>query len=156
MASRVNALVSATLESPTKGVIELRHDWRGRSVPVFVLSGGTLRMRRLERIATVQFGLRSGYHFPQDGVIEFIFDPAQHAEIDLERETIHVAGDFNGWKGADEVAWALRPRLVEGRRVWAWSGPAAAVLSQGRNFKFVTGRHQWLPVPWDAPGVEAD
>lgn len=156
MASRANALVSATLESPTKGVIELRHDWRGRSVPVFVLSGGTLRMRRLERIATVHFGLRSGYHFPQDGVIEFIFDPAEHAEIDLERETIHVAGDFNGWRGADDVAWALRPRLVEGRRVWAWSGPAAAVLSQGRNFKFVTGRHQWLPVPWDAPGVEAD
>lgn len=156
MPSRSNALVSATLESPTKGVIELRHDWRGRSVPVFVLSGGTLRMRRLERIATVQFGLRSGYHFPQDGVIEFIFDPAQHAEIDLERETIHVAGDFNAWRGADEVAWALRPRLVEGRRVWAWSGPAAAVVSHGRNFKFVTGRHQWLSVPWDAPGVEAD
>jgi pullulanase/glycogen debranching enzyme len=30
------------------------------------------------------------------------------------------------------------------------------VLAGGRHFKFVTGRHQWLPVPWDAPGAEAD
>lgn len=156
MPSRANSLVSATLESPTSGVIELRHDWRGRSVPVFVLAGGTLRMRRLGRMATVHFGLRSGYHFPQDGVIEFIFDPVAHPEVDLERDTVHVAGDFNNWGGADDVAWALRPRLFEGRTILAWSGPAEAVLAHGRRFKFVTGRHNWVPVPWDAPGAEAD
>jgi pullulanase/glycogen debranching enzyme len=156
MASRVNALVSATLESPTGGVIELRHDWRGRSVPVFVISGGALRMRRLERMATGRFGLRSGYHFPQEGVIEFVLDLALHPEIDPKRDTVHVAGEFNAWQGADVASWVMRPRDLLGRRVLTWTGPAEPILSGGLRFKFVTGDHVWLPVPWDAPGVERD
>ena len=156
MASRANALVSATLESPTRGVIELRHDWRGRSVPVFVIAGGAFRMRRLERRATARFGLLSGYHFPKEGVIEFVFDPALQPELDLERETVHVAGEFNGWRGAELVEWAMRPRVLAGRPVLTWTGPAATVLAAGRRFKFVTGKHKWLPVPWDAPAAELD
>ena len=156
MASRANVLVSATLESPTRGVIELRHDWRGRSVPVFVIAGGAFRMRRLERIATARFGLQAGYHFPKEGVVEFVFDPATQPDLDLERETVHVAGEFNGWRGADLVEWAMRPRVSAGRPVLTWSGPAETVLAGGRRFKFVTGKHRWLPVPWDAPGVERD
>lgn len=156
MSSRANALVSATLESPTRGVIELRHDWRGRAVPLMVISGGNLRMRRLERIATMRYALRSGYHFPQEGVIEFVFDPALYPELDLEKETIHVAGEFNGWRGAAEADWAMRPRLVSGRRVFVWSGPAEAILKGGRRFKFVTGKDRWLVVPWDAPSLELD
>lgn len=156
MASRVNALVSATLDSPTRGVIELRHDWRARSVPVFVIAGGAFRMRRLERLATARFGLRAGYHFPQDGVIEFVFDPAPHPELDLERETVHVAGEFNDWRGAERVEWAMRPRVLAGRPVLTWTGPAAPVIAGGLRFKFVTGKHKWLTVPWDAPGAERD
>ncbi len=156
MSSRVNGLVSATLESPTRGLIELRHDWRGRSVPVFVIAGGHLRMRRLERVATARFALQSGYHFPKEDVVEFVFDPAAHPEIDLERETIHVAGEFNGWRGADEAAWSMHSREVAGRPVLAWTGPAGPVLAAGRRFKFVTGKHQWIPVPWHASSVEVD
>ena len=156
MASRANALVSATLESPTRGVIELRHDWRGRSVPVFVIAGGAFRMRRLERQATARFGLRAGYHFPKEGVIEFVFDPATQPDLDLERETVHVAGEFNGWRGAELVEWAMRPRVLAGRPVLTWSGPAEPVLAGGLRFKFVTAKHQWMPVPWDAPAVERD
>lgn len=156
MSTRSNALVSATLESPTRGVIELQHDWRGRSVPVFVIAGGGLRMRRLERLATARYALRSGYHFPQEGVIEFVFDPAAHPEIDLERETVHVAGEFNAWRGAEDAAWAMKSHMIAGRPVLVWSGPAGPVLAGGTRFKFVTGKHQWLPVPWDAPSLEVD
>ncbi len=156
MASRSNALISATLESPTRGLIELRQDWWGRSVPVLMISGGSLRMRRLERLATARYALRAGYHFPQDGVIEFVFDPASHPEIDPAHETVHVAGEFNAWRGAEETAWTLRPRMLAGRPVLTWSGPAGPVLAGGRRFKFVTSSHHWLPVPWDTPGAERD
>ncbi len=156
MSSRANALASATLESPTRGLIELRHDWRGRSVPVFVIAGGSLRMRRLERVATARFALRSGYHFPHEGMIEFVFDPAAFPEIDFSRETVHVAGEFNAWRGSEEAAWAMYPRLVAGRPVYVWSGKSAPLLAAGRRFKFVTGKHHWLPVPWDAPSAETD
>jgi hypothetical protein len=156
MIARANALVSATLESPTRGVIELRHDWRGRSVPMFVIAGGRLRMRRLERIATAGFALRSGYHFPEEGVIEFVLDPTDHPDLDLARDGVHVAGEFNDWLGADMGEWALRPRTLAGRSVYAWSGPSGPLLASGRRFKFVTGAHRWLPVPWDAPGGELD
>ena len=156
MPSRVNALVSATLESPTRGVIELSHDWRGRSVPVLVLAGGAFRMKKLERLPTAHFGLRAGYHFPQEGVIEFVLDPAAHPEIDVENDTVHVAGEFNGWRGAEEAAWQMRPRVLAGRPVLTWTGPAESVLAGGRRFKFVTGRNRWLVVPWDAPAVERD
>jgi pullulanase/glycogen debranching enzyme len=156
MIARANALVSATLESPTRGVIELRHDWRGRSVPMFVIAGGRLRMRRLERLATAGFALRSGYHFPEEGVIEFVLDPTDHPDLDLARDGVHVAGEFNDWLGADMGEWALRPRTLAGRSVYAWSGPSGPLLASGRRFKFVTGAHRWLPVPWDAPGGELD
>jgi pullulanase/glycogen debranching enzyme len=156
MSARVNALVSAQLESPTRGVVELRHDWRGRSLPVLVISGGALRMRKLERLPSAGYALRSGFHFPQEGVIEFVCDPSAHPEIDLERDTVHVAGEFNSWAGAEQVAWAMRPRVLAGRPVLTWSGPVGPLLSGGRRFKFVTGRHHWLPVPWDAPGAERD
>ena len=156
MSSRSNALVSATLESPTRGLVELRHDWRGRSVPVFVIAGGSLKMRRLERVATARYALGSGYHFPQEGVIEFVFDPKGHPEIDPARETVHVAGEFNDWRGAEDVAWAMHPRTLAGRPVLAWSGPAKAVLAGGTRFKFVTAKHRWIPVPRDASSVETD
>ena len=155
MSSRVNALVSATLESPTRGTIELRQDWRGRSVPVLVIGGG-VRMRRLDRMATARYALRSGYHFPHDDVIEFVFDPAIHPDVDLERDTVHVAGEFNGWRGAEDAAWAMSSRVVAGRPVLVWSGPAKPVLDGGLRFKFVTSKHRWLPVPWDAPSLEVD
>lgn len=156
MSSRVNALVSATLESPTKGFIELRHDWRGRTVPLLVIAGGNLRMRRLERLATMRYALSSGYHFPQEGVIEFVFDPTHCPDVDVEQGTVHVAGEFNGWRGAEEPGWAMRPRMVAGREVLVWTGPADRILQSGRRFKFVTGKHQWLVVPWDAPSLELD
>jgi len=157
MSSRANAIVSATLETPLCGVIELLHDWRSRTVPVLMLSGG-MKMRNLERHPNVRFALRSGYHFTRDGNIEFIFNPADHPEIDLERETVHVAGDFNGWRGAGTVEWALRSCNVEGITVLAWSGPAALVMGQAERvrFKFITGRHQWLPVPLNASSAERD
>lgn len=156
MSSRANVLVSATLESPTHGLIELHHDWRGRSVPVFVIAGGKMRMRRLERVPTVRYGLRSGYHFPSEDVIEFIFDPADYPDIDFTGETVHVAGKFNEWRGAEDAGWALKPKTVHGRSVLAWSGAAAGIAAESCRFKFVTARHRWLPVPWSAPNAELD
>jgi hypothetical protein len=119
MTARANALVSATLESPTRGVIELRHDWRGRSVPMFVISGGRLRMRRLERLATAGFALLSGYHFPDDGVVEFVLDPADYPDFDFAATGLHVAGEFNDWRGADMMEWAMHSRTLAGRSVYA-------------------------------------
>ncbi len=156
MANRSNALVSATLESPTRGVVELRQDWRGRSVPVFVVAGGALRLRRLEREPTATFALRSGYHVPHEGIAEFVLDPAGHPELDPAHETVHLAGEFNDWRGAELPDWALRRKTLAGREVLAWTGPATALGDGPRRFKFVTATHRWLPVPWDAPNAVRD
>lgn len=156
MSSRANSLVSAFLDSPSKGLIELAHDWRGRSVPVLVLAGASMRLSSLERVPTLRYGLSSGYHFPKDGVIEFVFDPAAHPDFDPERDTIHVAGEFNGWRGADDAAWALQPLMSAERMIFVWSGPAAPLLASGTRFKFVTGQHRWMSVPREAISVETD
>lgn len=156
MASRSNALVSATLESPERGIIELRHDWRGRSVPVFVVAGGALRLRRLERAPTTGYALAAGYHFPREDTVEFVLDLADHPEIDPTRETVHVAGEFNDWRGAELPDWAMRQKTLGGREVLAWSGPAAKIGDAPRRFKFVTAAHRWLPVPREAPNAERD
>ncbi|TAG29183.1 MAG: glycoside hydrolase family 1, partial [Verrucomicrobia bacterium] len=124
--------------------------------PVFVVAGGNARMRRLERVATTTYALTSGYHFPNEGVIEFVLDPAAHPEVDLTRETVYVAGEFNQWRGAADPAWSMQPRASAGHSVLVWSGDAKALLAGGTRFKFVTGGGQWLAVPRSAPAVESD
>ncbi len=156
MASRANALVSATLESPTRGIIELRQDWEGRSVPVFVVGGGKLRLRKLTQVSSENFALVSGYHFPSEDEIEFVFDPASYPDVNIKTQTVHVAGEFNGWRGADEASWAMVHGLRAGRSVLVWRGPASEVVQAGARFKFVTGSHQWLPVDWSAPNAVRD
>ena len=158
MPARAHSLVSATLDTPIHGVIELSHDWRARSVPLLVLTGG-MRLQQLERYSSGRFALRSGYHFIKDGIIEFVFNPADHPEVDLERESVHVAGDFNEWRGAESAAWALHTHAVCGQPVMVWSGPAVSVLKGDgtpMRFKFVTGKHRWLSVPLGTPNATRD
>ncbi|AKC82493.1 glycoside hydrolase family 1 [Verrucomicrobia bacterium IMCC26134] len=158
MSSRANAILSATLETPSCGVIELLHDWRARSVPVLVLSGG-MRMRTLERYPTERFALHSGYHVLKDGTIEFVFDPANHPELDVTTERVHIAGEFNGWVGADRAEWAMVPKILEGKPVLSWVGPLDKITGVGGGpvrFKFVTAKHIWLSVPLGTPNARRD
>jgi hypothetical protein len=99
-----------------------------------------------------------GYYFDNvDGKVTFVLPLDHGGAIDPARDTVYLAGDFNDWQqaiGQDE--WRLVPVLLEGERVLSWSGDAARFLGWTQRFKFVTGEHQWLPPPPDAPNVVRD
>ncbi|MEX2043770.1 MAG: alpha-amylase family glycosyl hydrolase, partial [Opitutus sp.] len=103
-------------------------------------------------------GRAYGYFFNEHGKISFVLPLEHGCDIDPEKDRVYLAGDFNGWQaavGADE--WQLQPAVLEGERVLWWTGDAAQFLAvPGRRFKFVTGEHQWVHPPDDAPNVLVD
>ncbi len=99
-----------------------------------------------------------GYFLDPQGEI-FVSCPLEHGcDVDPARDTVYLAGDFNGWQAAvGEDEWQLQPAELDGERVLLWTGDAARFLrSAGLRFKFVTGEHQWLVPPDDAPNVVRD
>jgi pullulanase len=156
MSHRANRIVQAWLESPMRGVIELDHDWRARAVPVLRLTGGA-RLHSIERISTISWARESGYHFPGNGSVQFVFDPARHTGFDPTAETLHLACDLNDWTAAGDSRWAFSLQSLGGVEVWTLSVDAAPFLAtEFVRFKFVTSRQRWLPVPADAPNLERD
>ena len=71
------------------------------------------------------------YRYFVNGVGEMVFalTPEHGSEIDLTRDTLYVAGDFNGWQEAvGNEAWRLRPEELDGEHVLMWRGAAARFL----------------------------
>jgi pullulanase/glycogen debranching enzyme len=150
-------IVRAWLESPLTGVIELERDWTGRP-PRFSLGRHCPAPALLEPAPSLPAGRAYGYFFnKRDGTAVFVLPLKHGCDIDPARDTVYLAGDFNGWeKAVGDPEWRLQPIELEGERVLAWSGDAARFLGVAQKFKFVTGEHQWLQPPDDAPNLVRD
>jgi pullulanase len=152
-------IVRAWLESPTTGIIELDRDWTtGRAHPRFTLGKHCPTPGALAPAPGLPAGRVYGYFFNNDdGEITFVLPLERGCDVDPARDKVYLAGDFNGWQDAvGKEEWQMVPAELEGERVLRWSGDAARFLGWGQRFKFVTGEHQWLLPPPDAPNVVRD
>ncbi len=158
MAHAPHRIVRAWLESPVSGIIELDRDWTARSHPRFTLGRQKPVLRELAPAPARAAARNYGYFFDAArGEVTFALSLEHGCEINPERDTVYLAGDFNGWQSAVGAAeWRLAPAELEGERVLKWSGDAARFLGWGQRFKFVTGEHQWLLPPPDAPNLVRD
>ena len=151
-------IVRASLESLTSGLIELDRDWTERRPPRFTLGSHCPTPSALAPAPGLPAGRAFGYFFNNaDGQISFVLPLEHGCDIDPKHDTVYLAGDFNGWEAAvGQDGWRMQPATVEGERVLLWSGDAARFLGWGQRFKFVTGEHQWLLPPVDAPNTVRD
>ncbi len=158
MSEPAHRLVRAWLESLTTGVIELDRDWRGSRPPQFTFGDQCPAPAGLAMDSGLMAAISYRYFVDAAGDFVFALTPEHGSVIDPERDTVYVAGDFNGWQAAvGREEWRLRPGVLDGEKVLLWTGAAAALLNPpDQRFKFVTGEHQWLGVPDDAPNVAGD
>ncbi len=156
MSSPPSQIVQAWLDTPTSGMIELVEDWRAGSPPALTLGDGSVAFATLKRAPEYAFGLKSGYFVNDAEELFFFVLLADHPELDPAKDAVYVAGDFNGWQEAvGREEWCLVPGAVDGEPALLWSGRATRL--EGRHaFKFVTGQHQWLPVPADVSNAARD
>jgi pullulanase/glycogen debranching enzyme len=158
MAEPSHRIVRAWLESPSSGAIELNRDWTARGRPRFTLGRHCPALSGLAPAPGLVAGRSYGYFFNAQGEVSFVVPLEHGCDIHPDLDSVYLAGDFNGWQDAVGVEeWQLRPAYLEGERVLMWTGDAARFLTQGGAiFKFVTGEHQWLTPPADAPNVVRD
>jgi len=158
MVEAPHRIVRAWFESLHSGIIELERDWAGRARPRFTLNGRPATSLALAPASPLTCGRAFGYHFDSlAGEITFLLPLEHGCEIDPLRDTVYVAGDFNGWRAAvGRKEWQMQPVELEGERVLLWRGEAAQFLGWGQRFKFATAENQWLMPPTDASNVVRD
>jgi pullulanase/glycogen debranching enzyme len=158
MPESVPLIVRAWLESLTTGVVELDRDWTDRALPRFTLGEQCAAPGALAPAPGLIAGRRYGYFLNPKGEISFVYPLEHGSDVHVSRDTVYLAGDFNGWQAAIGVAeWQLHPAELDGENVLIWTGdPARFLGTAGQRFKFVTGEHQWLTPPDDAPNVTRD
>ena len=151
-------IVRAYLESLTSGIIELDRDWSARAHPRFTLGKHCPTPSALAPAPGLPAGRTYGYYFDNEkGAVSFVLPLEHGCDIDPARDMVYLAGDFNGWSAAvGQPEWQLLATELDGERVLKWSGDAARFLGWGQRFKFVTGEHQWLMPPVEAPNVVRD
>ncbi|MDB6094163.1 MAG: glycoside hydrolase family 13 domain protein [Verrucomicrobia bacterium] len=151
-------IVRAWLESLSSGVVELDRDWTDRTFPRFTLGEQCAAPGGLAPAPGLIAGRTHGYFLNPRGEISFVLPISGLHGMDPARDTVFLAGDFNGWQAAiGQPEWQLHPVELDGERVLMWTGDATRFLAEGGlRFKFVTGEHQWLVPPDDAPNVVRD
>jgi pullulanase/glycogen debranching enzyme len=150
--------IRAWLDSLTSGIVEFERDWSDPTPPQLVLSEGAPAISDV-RVATGLTAAKSlRYFIESPGVLAIVLPLSVGSQVDAVRDSVYVAGDFNGWQEAvGRIEWQLKVTKLDGERVLKWSGPAEQVFkSGGQRFKFVTGEHIWLAVPGDAANAVRD
>lgn len=157
MAASPHRIVRAWLESLTVGIIELDRDWRGYRAPQLSMGTHCPSPGGLAPASMLTTGRAFGYFVRGEDIV-FLLPDFRRVGVDEERSTVYLAGDFNGWQQAvGNPQWQLHSAEINETRVLSWSGPAARFLTPaGQRFKFVTGEHQWLGLPDDAPNGVRD
>jgi hypothetical protein len=94
---------------------------------------------------------RTSAHFRRGDEIVFLLPEARVKFIDIAREPLFLAGDFNGWIGATKSQrYALKFTAIGEEPCFALSLPAAE-LPAGAQFKFVSAGGTWIGPEIDAP-----
>jgi pullulanase len=158
MSRQDQRIAQAWLEAPDTGIIELSHDWIEPTLPSFTLGPGGPPFVTLARVADHTFGNTSGYFVNSCGEILFFLPLARHPELASESSAVYLAGDFNGWQQAvGNPDWRLLPASLDGEPVLLFAAHADRFFSNSpQRFKFVTDKHEWLPVPSQAPNAVRD
>jgi pullulanase/glycogen debranching enzyme len=143
------------MDSPSAGTAEFDRDWTGAEPPVLSLGGPPLKdVARAPALAAAG----AFRYFLEGEVLSFVLPLAHGTDVDPRADKVYVAGDFNGWQqGVGLEDWELKPAEIDGEPVLRWTGPAGRIhWPKPQAFKFVTGEHQWLAVPSDAPNAVDD
>src|ERR1051326_8890045 len=158
MAVSPHRIVRAWLESLTSGIVELDRDWTERLVPRFTLGEQCPAASGLAPASSLAVGRAYGYFLDAQGEISFVLPLERGCDVDPAHDTLYLAGDFNGWQLAvGHPEWQMHEDELDGVRVLRWRGVAVQFLVEsGQRFKFVTGEHQWLVPPDEAPNVVRD
>ena len=158
MAPFAHRIVRAWLESLTSGVVEFDRDWTSAEWPRLSLGEQCLAPGALTPAPPIAAGRSYGYFLNAEGQIAFVLPLADGSDIVPARDKVYLAGDFNDWQLAvGKAEWQLQPAELDGEPVLLWTGEAARFLAtEGLRFKFVTGEHQWLVPPGDAPNLIRD
>jgi len=99
MAYSVHRIVRASLESFTEGVIELDRDWRGSRPPLLSMGRHCPTPGGLAPASMLFAGRTYGY-FVRGEEMVFVLPASQWMGIDPARDSVYLAGDFNGWQDA--------------------------------------------------------
>jgi hypothetical protein len=119
-------IVRAWLESLTTGVVELDRDWRSKVPPHFTLGAQCPTPAGLSVDTGLMAACSYRYFVNAAGEMVFALTPEHGSEIDLARDTLYVAGEFNGWQAAvGNEAWRLRPEKLDGEQVLMWRGESS-------------------------------
>jgi pullulanase len=158
MGAPQHRIVRAWLESSQVGIVELDRDWRGQRAPQFSMGRQFPPPEGLAPAPVVTAGRSYGYFVRGEDIVFLLPDYRRRISAQGDGQAVYLAGDFNGWQAAvGKPEWQLHVGEMNGERVLSWSGPAARFLNPpGQRFKFVTGEHQWLSLPDDAPNAVRD
>lgn len=153
-------ILRAWLTSATGGIIELDADWTADLLPLLAPGEKAFRFATLEPAAPELYAEEAGYFVDAAGRVVFVVDPTEHAGVDLERSSLYVGGDFNGWGEAiGRPEWQLKKTRLLGREVWALAVPLeihGLFRDPPLRFKFVTGDARWLALAPDATNSARD
>jgi pullulanase/glycogen debranching enzyme len=149
--------VRAWLESLSSGIVEFDRNWESNVPPAVALSGG-IEVGSFARAPELAAARTYRYFLRDDSTFVFAMPIRRGGDVDPEKDTVYVAGPFNGWQAAvGNEAWRMAPGELDGAKVLIWSGPASSVLVGTEvMFKFVTGENQWLHPRDDAPNCVRD
>ena len=150
-------LARAWLDSLSSGIVEFDRDWALAAPPVIALSGA-VEVKNVRKAPDLASAKSLRYFLKDPSTFAFALPLKRSGGVDLENDSVYVAGAFNGWQAAvGNDDWRLRLEDLDGEEVLLWTGPVGKLLQGGEVlFKFVTGENQWLHPSDDAPNCVRD
>lgn len=150
-----NWLAGARWETRTSGLVALTRDWTSPGPPPMRLDEPA-SLALIEPADPRHAALLSG-HWMQDGEVRFFL--WKTLVPDLDRPGAIVAGPFNGWGAAADLApWTLHAACVGGADGFVCAAPLREVVPPGgvAPFKFRLPDGRWVEPPHDADNVLRD
>jgi pullulanase/glycogen debranching enzyme len=152
--ARRQKIASAVWIEPRKGQVSLCRDWtKKRDLPPLFWGKDRIPLE-LKLQPPYRFGAVSGY-FTHDDYVCFIMPADLHAQLEWQADGLYVGGDFNNWaESIGNRSWKMEPVTLDGEAYYLLNVSRSKVFSK-RNpeFKFVTGKGQWLETPAEVPGA---
>ena len=142
-------LVRAWFDSLGSGILEFDRNWTAAAPPRLVPGPSVPPVASVSPAPeSVVAGIYGFFQRPS-GELVFALPIGHEGEVDAARDSVYLAGDFNGWTEAiGREEWRLVPAELDGAPVLAWTGaPELILTSKQPRFKFVTGEHWWLTPP---------
>ena len=148
-------LIRSFWETRQRGIAVLSEDWLDEStLPPLFYSEAKLPFNSIEPVPPQRFGERACYYM-EHGKLVFLLKPDYYPNIDFWKESVHVLGTFNDWKGIEVDDWALKPEKINGQDYWLLRVDPKDCLPRTKPalFKFITKDGHWLEPHEEAPNI---